>query len=57
MEEVGEAQNRDNPEGGELDPAESFRRCCKKNYSFILTWLGKRIRERGSEVGTLITKM
>jgi len=47
---------RDNPGGGELDPAEGVRRRCKKNFSFVLSYIGKRTREgcdRGSEVGTV----
>jgi len=46
----------DNPEGGELDPAEGVRRRCKKNYLSVLLCIGKRTREgcdRGSEVGTV----
>jgi len=50
MEEVepkmcaGEAQMQDNPEGGELDPAEGVCRCCKK-ISSILSCIGKKTRE------------
>jgi len=32
---AGEAQMQDNPEGGELDPAEDVRRRCKKNSSIL----------------------
>jgi len=35
---------RDNPEGGEFDPADDVRRFCKKN-SFVLFCTGKRSRE------------
>jgi len=47
---------RDNPEGGELNPAEDVRRRCKCKNSFVLSCIGKRAREdcdRGSEVGTV----
>jgi len=46
----------DNPEGGELDPAEGVRRCCNKNSSSVLSCIGKRTKEgcnRGSEVETV----
>jgi len=46
---------RDNPEGGELDPAEGVRRRRKKYSPPVLSCIGKRIREdcdRGNEVGT-----
>jgi len=52
----GEAQMRDNSEGGELDPAEGVRRRCRKNFPSVLSCIGKRKREgcdRGSEVGTV----
>jgi len=45
---------RDNPERGELDPAEGVRRCCKKNYPSVLSCIGKRTREgcnRGNKSG------
>jgi len=35
----------DNPERGELDPAEGIRRHCRKNSSSILSCIGKRTRE------------
>jgi len=47
---------RDNPGGGELDPAEGVRKRCKKNSSSVLSCIGKRTREgcdRGSEVETV----
>jgi len=53
---VGEAQIRDNPEGGELDPADDVCRCCKKNSPYVLSCIGKRTKEgcdRISEVGTV----
>jgi len=49
-------QMRDNPGGGELDPAEDVRRSCKKNSPSVLSCKGKRTRDgcdRGSEVGTV----
>jgi len=49
-------QIRENPEGGELDPADDERRCCKKNFSYVLSCLDKRTKEgcdRGSEVETV----
>jgi len=52
---TGEAQMRDNPGGGESDPAEGVRRRCKKNSS-VLFCIGKRIREgcdHGREVLTV----
>jgi len=45
---------RDNTEEGELDPAEGIRRRCKKNFSSVLSSIGKRTGEgcdHGSEVG------
>jgi len=50
---------RENPEGGESDPAEGVRRRCKKNYPFVLSCVGKRTREgcnRGSEVGAFYSR-
>jgi len=47
---------RDNPGGGELDPAEGVRRPCKKNFRSVLSCIGNSTREgcnRGSEVGTV----
>jgi len=47
---------RDNLGGGELDPAEGVRRCCKKNSPSVLSCSGKRTRkscDRDSEVGTV----
>jgi len=35
---------RDNPGGGELDPAVGIRRRCKKNSS-VLSCIGKRIKK------------
>jgi len=49
---------RDNPEGSELDPAVDDRRRSKKNYSSILSCMGKRTKEgcdRDSEVETLLS--
>jgi len=46
---------RDNPGGGELDPAEGVRRRYKKNFS-VLSCKGKRTKEgcdRGSKVETV----
>jgi len=46
-----EAWMRDNPEGGDLDPADDVRR---KNFSSVLSCIDKNIKEgcdRGSEVG------
>jgi len=46
---------RDNPGGGESDPAEGVRWRCKKNCS-VLSCIDKRTREdcdRGSEVWTV----
>jgi len=46
----------DNPERGSLDPAVDIRRCCKKNCSSVLSYIGKRTKEGcdcGSEVGTV----
>jgi len=46
----------DNPEGGELDPAEGIPRRCKKNSPSVLSCIGKRTREGcdcGSEVDTV----
>jgi len=42
---------RDNPEGGDLDPAEDVRKCCKKNSSSVLSCIGKRAKE-GCDCGT-----
>jgi len=53
-----EAWVRDNPERGELDPADDVHRRCKKNSSSILSCI-KRTREGcdcGSEVGTAHSK-
>jgi len=36
---------RDNPEGGELDPAVDDRRRCKKNFPFVLLCIDKRNKE------------
>jgi len=36
---------RDNPEEGELDPAESARKHCKKNSPSILSCIVKRTKE------------
>jgi len=50
-----EAQMRDNPAGGELDPANDVCMRCKKNFPSVLFCIGKMTREgcnRGSEVGT-----
>jgi len=47
---------QDNPDGGELDPANDVRRCCKKNSSFVLSCIDKRTKEGcdgGSEVRTV----
>jgi len=44
---------RDNPEGGELDPADNVRRRCKTNSHSILSCIGKSTKEgcdHGSEV-------
>jgi len=52
----GEAQMQRNPGGGELDPAESVRRRCKKNSPSVLSCIDRRIKEgcdRGSVVGTV----
>jgi len=46
---------RDNPEGGESDPAEGVCRRSKKNSPSVLSCIGKRTREgcdRGSRVGS-----
>jgi len=46
---------RDNPEGGQADPALDVRRLCRKNFS-IFSCIDKRTKEscvRGSEVGTV----
>jgi len=46
---------RNNPEGGESDPAECVHRLCKKN-SPVLFCIGKKIKigcDRGSEVWTV----
>jgi len=45
---------RDN--SGELDPAGDIRRRCKKNFSSVLSCIGKRTKEscdRESEFGTV----
>jgi len=51
---------RDNPEGGELDPAKGVRRRrCKKNSPSVLSCIGRRTREdcdRGSEVRTVYSR-
>jgi len=47
---------RVNPEGGELNPAVDIRRRGKKNYSSVLSCIGKKTKEgcdRGSGVGTV----
>jgi len=47
---------RDNPDGGELDPAQDVRTSCKKISPSVLSCIGKSTREglnRGSEVGTV----
>jgi len=47
---------RDNPEGGELDPADDVHKRCKKNSPSVLSCIDKRTKEgcdRGSEVGTV----
>jgi len=47
---------RDNPKGGELDPAGCVRRRCKKNSSVLSCIISKRTKEgcnRGSEVWTV----
>jgi len=46
----------DNPEAEELGSADDVRRCCKKNFLYVLSCVGKRTKEgcdRGSEVGTV----
>jgi len=46
---------RGNPKGGELDVVEVVCRCYKKNSTFVLSYICKRIREGcdcGSKVGT-----
>jgi len=46
---------RDNPEGGELDPAKVARRSCKKNSPSVFSCIGMRTREgcnRGNDAGT-----
>jgi len=51
-----EAQMRDILGGGESDPAKGVRRRYMKNFSFVLSCIGKETREgcdRGSEVGTV----
>jgi len=48
-----EARMWDNPEGGDLDPADDVRR---KNFSSVLSCIDKKTKEdcdRGSEVGTV----
>jgi len=42
---AGEAQMRDIPEGGELDPAESVRKRYKKNSASVLTCINERTKE------------
>jgi len=42
---AGEAQMRDNPGGGGLNPAKGVRRRCKNNFPFVLSCIGKRTRE------------
>jgi len=52
-------QMRDYPEEDELDPADDARRCCKKNYPFVLSSTGKRTKEGcdyGSEVGIVYSE-
>jgi len=47
---------RDNPEGGELHPAEDVRRRYKKNSPSVLSCISKRTKEacdRDSEAGTV----
>jgi len=47
---------QDNPEGGELDPADDVRRRCMKNSPSVLSCIGKRTKEDcdcGSAVGTV----
>jgi len=56
--DVPEAQMRDNPGGGVLDPAEDVCWCCKKKSPSVLSCIGKRTGEgcdRGSEVWTVFT--
>jgi len=51
-----EARMRNNPVGGDLDPADDVRRRCKKNSSFILSCIDKKTKEgcdNGSEIGTV----
>jgi len=36
---------RDNSERGELDPADNVRRRCKKIFPFVLSCIGKKIKE------------
>jgi len=44
---------RDNPGGGEPDPAKGVCRRCMKNSLFVLSCIGKRITEgRGSKAET-----
>jgi len=45
---------RDNPKGGDLDPAIDVRKRCKNSPS-VLSYIGKRKegRDCGSEVGTV----
>jgi len=47
---------RDNPKGGEVDPAEGVCKRCKKNSPSVLYCIGKRTREgydRGNKIGTV----
>jgi len=36
----------DNLEGGDLDPADDVRRCCKKNSPSVLSCIGMRDKRR-----------
>jgi len=44
---------RDSQGEGESDPAESVRRRCMKNSPSFLSCIGKRTKDRGSEVETV----
>jgi len=46
---------RYNPGGDESNPAEGVRRRCKKNFSSVLSCIGKRIREGSDRVGEIGT--
>jgi len=53
---AGEAQMRDNPGGGESEPAQGVYRRCKKNSPSVFSCLGKTTRkgcDHGSEGGTV----